>query len=61
MAKKKKQITLTVVVSGPSWMTKGQAKREVRALINDQCFHGSRKPGAYDEIDASNFRARSVT
>ena len=58
--KRKKQFTLTVVVSGPSWMTKGQAKQEVRALINDQCFHGSRRPGSYDEIDESNFRARSV-
>ena len=58
---RKKQITLTVVVSCPSWLTKGQAKREVRALINDQAFYGTRKPGTFDEIDESNFRARSVT
>lgn len=56
----KKQITLTVVVSGPSWMTKAQAKQEIRALINEQSFYGARKPGTLDEIDESNFRAKRI-
>ena len=42
MAKRKKQITLTVTVSGPHWMTKADAKREVRALINEQNFRARR-------------------
>lgn len=56
----KKQFTLTVTISGPSWMTRDMAKREIRALVNDQCFYGSRKPGTFDEIDESNFRAKKI-
>lgn len=35
--RKRKQVTMSVTVSVPSWMTAAQARREVRTLINDQC------------------------
>jgi hypothetical protein len=60
MPAKRKTIELTVTLSVPAWLTKAQAAREVRALINDQAFYGTRKRGTWDEIDDSNFRARSV-
>lgn len=56
----KKQIAFTVTVSGPAWMTRAMAKREIRALINEQCFYGNRKPGTFDEIDESNFRTKKI-
>lgn len=61
MATTRKQVTMTVTVSVPKWMTAAQARREVRTLINQQCFYGTRKPGTFDEIDASNFRASKVS
>jgi predicted secreted Zn-dependent protease len=60
MAKTRKTIELRVTVSCPTWLSRRQAKKEVRALINDQCFYGHRKPGTFDEIDDHNFRARKV-
>lgn len=62
MAKaKKKEIAVSVVLSVPAWLSVAAARREVRALINDQAFYGSRKPGSFDEIDESNFRAKRVS
>lgn len=61
MTRRKKQITLTVTLSVPSWLTKAQARKEVRSLINEQAFYGSRKPGTWDEIDQFNFRARKIS
>lgn len=60
----KKQITLTVTVSGPAWMTRDMAKKEVRALLNEQCFFGHENPSPharlYTEIDQYNFRCRAI-
>lgn len=37
------------------------AKREVRALLGEQCFYGSRNPdGSFDEIDEGNFKVKKV-
>lgn len=59
---RKKQIMLSITVSGPSWMTKEMAKREVRSLINDQAFYGSRRNFfSWDEIGNSNFRLRKIS
>lgn len=58
---KKKLITVEVQLSVPKWLSKAAAKREVRALINEQCFYGHRKPGTFDEIDEYNFRAKRVS
>lgn len=61
--KKKKQVTMLVTVSCPSWLTAAQARKEVRTLINDQAFWGHR-PGfdfSLDEIDQYNFRASKVS
>ena len=64
---KKKIIELRVTVSAPHWLSRTQAAREVRALINDQAFFGhvNRNPradqhSAWEEIDDHNFRARKV-
>lgn len=60
----RKQITLTVVVSGPSWMTREMAKKEVRSLLNEQCFFGHENPNPrailYDAITNDNFRVRKI-
>lgn len=63
---RKKVIRLVVEISAPRWLTKAEAKREVRALINDQSFYGTRErnPDGWrigDEIDESNFRAKRVS
>lgn len=34
---KRKELTMSVRVSVPAWMTAAQARREVRTLINQQC------------------------
>lgn len=61
MAKTRKTIELRVTVSVPLWLSRRQAAKEVRALINDQAFYGHYKPGTLDEIGDHNFRARKVT
>lgn len=60
MAQRKKQITMVVTVSAPAWLSAAEARREVRALINEQCFYGHRNGKTWEEIDQSNFRARRV-
>lgn len=60
MAKTRKTIELRVTVSVPLWLSRRQAAKEVRALINDQAFYGHYKPGTFDEIGDHNFRARKV-
>lgn len=61
MAKRTKLITMAVTVRVPAWLPTAAARREVKALINDQAFYGSRKAGTFDEIDESNFRATKVS
>lgn len=60
MPKTRKTIDLVVTVSVPTWLSRRQAAKEVRSLINEQAFWGHRKPGTFDEIDDHNFRARKV-
>lgn len=64
MTKKRKQVTMLVTVSGPAGMSAAQARRNVRDLINDQCFSGSIVAGdmhsGFVEIDEYTFCARSV-
>lgn len=65
MPKRRKTIELRVTVSCPTWLSRSQAKKEVRALINQQAFYGHRRRpvepfGPFDEIDTYNFRARKV-
>lgn len=54
--KRRKQITMTVTVSVPRWMTAAQARREVRTLINDQCNYMSHGPN-FDDVEV---KARAV-
>jgi hypothetical protein len=61
MAGRTKRVRMCVTVSVPVWLSAADARREVRALINDQAFYGTRKAGTFDEIDASNLRAVSIT
>lgn len=56
----KKTIELTVTLSVEPWMTKAQARREVRSLINDQSFTGQRMTENWDEAVEDNFRCRKV-
>ena len=59
---RRKQITMTVTVSAPVWLTAAQARKEVRTLINQQTFWGHRDPtGEVWEIGESNFRAAKVS
>lgn len=58
--KRKKVIRMVVEVSCPAWLSAADARREVRTLINDQTFYGTREAGTFNEIDDYNFRARSV-
>lgn len=61
MAKTRKTIELRVTVSVPLWLSRRQAAKEVRALINDQAFYGHRNGETWEEIDDHNFRARKVS
>lgn len=63
MTKRKKQVTMTVTVSVPRWLSAAEARREVRALIKDQCFWGHEGGPVYnwEYIDDSNFKLVSVT
>lgn len=62
-----KKIRMIVEVTCPDWLTAAQARREVRTLINEQCFFGHRNHSLFadghfelDEIDSLNFRAKAV-
>lgn len=58
--KRTKLLTMTVTVRAPAWLSASAARREVKTLINEQCFYGARKPGTFDEIGDDNFRATKV-
>lgn len=64
MRKKRKTVRMVVEVSCPGWLTAAQARREVRTLINEQCFFGHHKCDdgwhVADVIGDNNFRARKV-
>jgi hypothetical protein len=64
MARKKKTFDLTVTVSVPAWMTKAEARREVRTLINHQCNYmtGKAGPGPFEfhYLGTDDVRARRV-
>lgn len=64
MAKSRKRVTMTVTVSCPRWLTAAQARKEVRTLINEQCFYGHTGRNSdrqfWDEVGEDNFRAVSV-
>jgi hypothetical protein len=47
--KKRKQITMTVTLSVPHWMTAAWARREVKTLVNDQANYLSPGPD-YEEF-----------
>lgn len=55
----RKQLTMEVTVSVPSWMTAAQARREVRTLVNQQCNYLSSGPMelGWPEVDV---KARAV-
>lgn len=55
--KKRKEVEMTVVVSVPTWMTKAQARREVRSLINHQANWMSHGPN-YEEVWEKTVRVR---
>jgi len=42
--KRKKQVTMTVTVSVPKWLTAAQARKEVASLIRHQAFWGHQPP-----------------
>lgn len=56
----KKKITMLVTVSVPDWLSAADARREVRTLLNEQCFYGAMHPEGLDSIDEYNFRAARV-
>lgn len=61
--RKRKVVRMVVEVSCPTWLTAAQARKEVRALINDQAFYGHPSPpdvAGWDEVDSHNFRAKSI-
>lgn len=53
MARTRKQITMTVTVSVPLWMTAAEARREVRTLINHQSNWSQ-------HVDEGDVKARRV-
>lgn len=60
MAKQTKTVTMQVTVRCPKWLTAQQARREVRTLINEQCFYGQPSIDGWSDVNESNFRAASV-
>lgn len=60
---KRKQVTMQVTVTGPSWMTAEIARRNVRDLIGNQCFSGTvggDRDTVWEEIDEYNFKVKAV-
>lgn len=57
---KKKLVTMVVTVSVPAWLGAAAARKEVRTLIGQQCFHGHRNGQTWEEIDESNLKVKSV-
>lgn len=52
-------MTFSISVSVPDWMTKAQAGREVRTLINEQCNWMSAGPYG-EEVDETTVHAMAV-
>ena len=48
MSGKRKQITMSVTISAPGWMTAAQARRKVRTLINEQWGYMNHGPDHAD-------------
>jgi hypothetical protein len=59
MSKRRKEVSMTVTVSVPHWMTAAQARREVRTLINHQCGYLIDGGAANNYADAS-VKAKTV-
>lgn len=55
----RKRITFAVTATVPEWMTKPQAAREVRTLINEQCNWLSAGPLG-EQVDETTVRAVAV-
>jgi hypothetical protein len=62
MPRTRKTIELRVTVSCPLWVSRRQAKKEVRTRINQLCEYGYEGGPDHDWecIDENNFRARKV-
>lgn len=56
---KRKRITVAVTVSFPSWMKPGDARREVRTLINNQTNYLECGPD-YQDVDEKTIRCVSI-
>lgn len=53
--------TFTVTVSGPAWLRRADAKREVRTLINESTVWGTVRAGEpFDSIDHGDIRVRAI-
>ena len=60
-APKRKQITLTVTLSMPAWLTAAQAKRELRTRVNDLTMWGFTTPSNdFTEMEVEDFRIRKI-
>lgn len=55
-----KELEVVVKVRIPKWLSPKAARREIRALVNEQTFYGHRRAGSFDEIGEGNFRAVAV-
>lgn len=53
MAKRRKYVAMTVVVSVPQWLSTADARREVRTMINDRC-------GWRSDLDERDVKAIAV-
>jgi len=60
MSKNTKDITLSVTLQVPVWLTMTKARREVKTLINDGYYWGQLSPGGDDEVGSHNFKALKV-
>jgi hypothetical protein len=61
--KKTKEVTMTVTVRCPDWLTAAQARKEVRSLIKDQVHWGHEENASrfkFECIDEYNFKVVSV-
>lgn len=59
MALRRKTITISVTLSVKAGITKAEAKREVRSLVNDECgYHSSWSMGDY--ASGGDVRIRSI-
>jgi len=59
MAKTRKQLTMSLTVSVPSWMTAAQARREVRTLVNEQSNYLDHGPD-FQEVHGGTVKVREL-